>query len=273
MKELVPTAEIFCLGNELLIGRTVNKNATDISLVLSRLGYTVNRITTVRDDLDQAVQAFQELLKRKPTVICVSGGLGPTFDDIQLMVIAKALDTRLELNEQARLMIAARYRVPPEELSQAGIKMAMLPPEGTPLNNSVGTAPGVKIPYEYGSIYCLPGIPKEMQAILDEQVLPYLKQHSEAVMYEFGFTLRGVGESRIVDVTSEVMKQYPEVQFKSHPRKDETGYWLSLQTYQIGNSPDYVKDACIAWQEALLKVFNVEVSEVNPVFDASFIPE
>jgi molybdopterin-biosynthesis enzyme MoeA-like protein len=269
----VLTAEIFCLGNELLIGRTINKNATDISLVLSRLGYTVNRITTVRDDLAQATQAFQEILERKADVICVSGGLGPTFDDIQLMVIAKAMGTTLELNEQARLMIAERYRVPPEKLSQPGIKMAMLPPESKPLQNSVGTAPGVKIPYKDGSIYCLPGVPKEMQAILNEQVLPYLKQNSGVVMYEFGFTMRGVGESRIIDVTSEVMKQHPEVQFKSHPRRDETGYWLSLQTYHIGKSPDQAKNACIAWQEALLKVFSIEVSEVNPVFDGSFIPE
>ena len=112
-----------------------------------------------------------------------------------------------------------------------------------------------------------------MHAILNEQVIPYLKQHSKGVMHEFGFTMRGVGESGIVDVTSSVMKQYPEVQFKSHPRRDETGYWLSLQTYQIGTSPDQVKVACIAWQEALLKAFKVDVSEVNPVFDASFVPE
>ena len=89
------TAEIDCLGNELLIGVTTNTNATYIGDKLTKLGIEVRRITCIRDDLILAVEFFLELFQRKPDIIIVSGGLGPTYDDIQMEVLSKA--TNIEL--------------------------------------------------------------------------------------------------------------------------------------------------------------------------------
>ncbi|MHA2252755.1 MAG: competence/damage-inducible protein A [Candidatus Kariarchaeaceae archaeon] len=269
------SAEIFCLGNELLIGRTVNTNATDIAFAVSKIGYSVERVTTVRDNLNSAIQAFQEILQRKPNVICVSGGLGPTFDDIQVEVISTAMDKKLVLHSEALQMIAKRYKVPIENLPETGRKMSMLPTGSVALKNSVGAAPGIRIQYEGSIIFSLPGVPKEMQAILYEEVIPYLKSQNndKQRMIEFGFSLRGVGESRIVELSEQVMKKFPHVNFKSHPRKDETGYWLSLQTYLITDNEESVKKACEEWRLVLQSNFDVVVSDIKPVFDEKFVPD
>ena len=86
---ILPTAEIVCLGNELLIGITVNTNATFIGEQLTKFGYEVRRVTSIRDDIDLAVEFFLELFERKPKIVIISGGLGPTYDDIQLEVVSK----------------------------------------------------------------------------------------------------------------------------------------------------------------------------------------
>lgn len=271
-----PTAEIFCLGNELLIGRTVNKNASDISLSLSKIGYKVTRITTVRDELEPAVSAFKEIRDRNPDIICVSGGLGPTFDDIQLQVIGIALNLKLAEDMEATQMVAKRYKVSPVDLPKPGRKMATIPEGGVPLNNSAGAAPGVRLLHNNTTIFCLPGVPKEMRAIMKEEIIPYLSsilESSDKRMVEFGFNVRGVGESSIVETTKTVMSKFQMVNFKSHPRRDESGYWLSLQTYLITNNEKLVKDACFAWRAAIIKNHKVDVSKIKPVFDSEFIPE
>lgn len=276
------TAEIFCLGNELLIGRTVNKNATDIALAISQIGYKITRVTTVRDEIDTAVAAFRELLKRGPDIVCVSGGLGPTFDDIQLQVIADACEADLVFNKEAAQMIENKYKsfgrdIDANNLPNTAKKMAMLPDGAVALNNSQGTAPGVRLRRDERKplIFCLPGVPKEMNAILKEEVIPFLQKinKNNAKMVEFGFTLRGIGESSIVKTTKIVMAKFPQVNFKSHPRKDSTGYWLSLQTYLITHNEELVKSACVAWKNALLANHKIQITEIKPVFNKDFQSE
>ncbi|MHA1514207.1 MAG: molybdopterin-binding protein [Candidatus Heimdallarchaeaceae archaeon] len=101
----LPTAEIVCLGNELLIGVTTNTNATFIGEKITRLGIEVRRATCIRDDLELAVEFFLELFERKPDIIIVSGGLGPTYDDIQLEVLSKATSIELVKNSKALHMM------------------------------------------------------------------------------------------------------------------------------------------------------------------------
>ncbi|MFV2014294.1 MAG: molybdopterin-binding protein, partial [Candidatus Heimdallarchaeota archaeon] len=137
------TAEILWLGNELLIGRTINKNATKIALELTKIGFYVVRETTVRDDLNQAAITLNEIIQRSPNVILITGGLGPTHDDIQLEVISKTLIVDLVLNNEAVNMMTQKYNIARNSLSKHMQKMATLPMDSTPLNNSQGVAPGV----------------------------------------------------------------------------------------------------------------------------------
>ena len=95
----IPTAEIVCLGNELLIGVTSNTNATFLGSHLTKVGFEVRRITCIRDDIALAAEFLQEVFERKPDLILISGGLGPTYDDIQLEVLSNATGLKLEENE------------------------------------------------------------------------------------------------------------------------------------------------------------------------------
>ncbi|MHA2358606.1 MAG: molybdopterin-binding protein, partial [Candidatus Heimdallarchaeaceae archaeon] len=102
-------AELVCLGNELLIGVTINTNSSYIGEELTRLGFEVRRITCIRDDVDLAVEFFHELFERKPNLVIITGGLGPTYDDIQLEVISRSTNLALIENETAIEQIKEFY--------------------------------------------------------------------------------------------------------------------------------------------------------------------
>ena len=127
------TVEIICFGNELLIGKTINTNANWLGKRLVMLGAELQRVTTISDELEEMAGVVREALKRKPNVIITTGGLGPTFDDMALAAIAKALNRELELNEQAvefikeRLDKLQKERGLDLELTEERLGMAMVP--------------------------------------------------------------------------------------------------------------------------------------------------
>ncbi|MEM2609951.1 MAG: molybdopterin-binding protein, partial [Candidatus Bathyarchaeia archaeon] len=167
--------EIICVGNELLIGKTLNTNAQWLAKRATSLGVTLKRITVVGDDVDEIACAVREALGRKPRFIITTGGLGPTFDDKTLEGIAKAINRRLELNEKALEMVRKKYeeyakarKINAIEMTAHRIKMAQLPEGAEPLPNPVGTAPGVLVRIGGTDLIALPGVPSEMEAIFDE---------------------------------------------------------------------------------------------------------
>lgn len=269
------TAEIFCLGNELLIGRTINRNANEIAFELTKIGIHVERETTVRDNEISATSTLMEIINRKPSVVVITGGLGPTHDDIQLKVVSKAIGQQLSLNNKAVEMLEKRYNKSKEEIAENQLKMAYLPKNSFPLNNSEGSAPGVKIKYLSSIIYCLPGVPREMRAILKQEVIKDIIEEFSpgSQMYEFGFSVRGVGEAKLVDFTDQVRSNYPDVGFKTHPRKDGDMYWVELHTYKLDTSNTEVEKAIEDWRKLIIQNLDAKVSEVSPLFTENFIPE
>jgi nicotinamide-nucleotide amidase len=139
--------EIICVGNELLIGKTLNTNAKWIAKQAMVLGLAVKRVTVVADNVSEIANAVREALGRKPQFLITTGGLGPTFDDETLEGIAAALDRKLTVNAQALIMVEEKYKTyarergtVPVELTQARVKMATLPENAEPMLNSIGTA-------------------------------------------------------------------------------------------------------------------------------------
>src|SRR5512136_2428567 len=144
--------EIICVGNELLIGKTLNTNASWMAKRSTSLGVMVKRITVVGDDVEEIGVVVAEALKRKPQFVVTTGGLGPTFDDKTLEGIAKALKKDVEINDEALKMVREKYealakegRIEKTELTPPRMKMARLPKGAKPLTNPVGTAPAVRV--------------------------------------------------------------------------------------------------------------------------------
>ena len=212
------SVEIINFGNEILIGRVVNTNASFLAKELTLAGTTVTRITVLSDAFEDLKNGFQEALARRPDVIISTGGLGPTWDDRTAEGLALALDKPLRRNQQAYEMIEKRYNTFNITLNPAGEKMANLPEGSIPLYNSVGTAPGIK--YDTGStiIFCIPGVPAEMKAIFFESILPEVKSRaSKTNFYQHQFECYGLGESKLAHITQELTYKHPNVYIKSHP--------------------------------------------------------
>jgi len=226
---LAASIEIICVGNELLIGKTMNTNAHWLAKRVTSLGLSARRITVVGDDVNEISDVIREAIQRSPDFILTSGGLGPTFDDVTLEGLSKGLGRRLQKNDEALRMVREKYRKYVEEgrmrrveLTPPRVKMAKLPQGAEPLPNPVGTAPGVLVATDSLTIMALPGVPSEMKAIFDESALPILKKAAgDTIFFETSIEATGVMESELAPFVARVMHDNPYVYIKSHPKGEE----------------------------------------------------
>ncbi len=220
--------ELLIIGNEILIGKIQDTNSNWLAKKITKYGHQVKRISTVGDDLKEISSALKEILTREPDIIISSGGLGPTYDDMTLQGIALGLNRELELDKNAYATIKKAYEnaykvgiLKDPEMTKEKEKMARLPKGSIPLPNTRGTAPGVKTKEKNTIIYCLPGIPFEMQAMFTNVIIPVLKD-SKGQFIEKGFIFDGIGESEIAPYISEIKDRYPKIWIKTHPRISST---------------------------------------------------
>jgi molybdenum cofactor synthesis domain-containing protein len=222
---LAKKVEIVSVGNELLIGKTLNTNAQWLAKRTTSVGLLVSRITVVGDDVAEISKAVQEAVHRSPDFILMTGGLGPTFDDKTLEGIAEAFDCKLRVDEKALRMVKEKYvkyaaetgrrRI---ELTTPRVKMARLPELAEPIPNPVGTAPGIILRKGNTSLFALPGVPLEMKAIFEETLLPIFKDLAGGLtFFETSLYVTGVMESEIAPIIDRVMHDNPFVYVKSHP--------------------------------------------------------
>ncbi len=223
------SVEIICVGNELLIGKTLNTNAQWLTRRVTTLGLATRRVTVVGDDINEISSTIKEAIQRSPAFILTTGGLGPTFDDKTLEGLAEALGRSTKVNEEALKMVKEKYlsyaregRMEAAELTPHRVKMAKLPQGATPLNNPVGTAPAVSIENENVTIIALPGVPSEMKSIFDESVASALKKSAGNVtFFEASIETTKVIESEMAPLIEKVMHNNPHVYIKSHPKGAE----------------------------------------------------
>jgi nicotinamide-nucleotide amidase len=237
--------EIISVGNELLIGKVLNTNAQWLSKRATNLGITVKRVTVVPDNVDETALVIRETLKRKPRFVVATGGLGPTFDDKTLEIIAKAFSCKLVVNHAALEMVKKKYQTYVRkngrdcmELSLPRVKMATIPENAKPIPNPVGAAPAIRIDFDGTVLIALPGVPREMEAIFEENVAPLLKSASRGNrFYEESLYLDGIMESELAPLIEKVMQENPGIYVKSHPRGAEKKPHLEIH-FSL-TSPDH----------------------------------
>jgi len=186
-------AEIISVGTELLLGHTVNTDATHVARELSALGVDLQQVHTVGDNPGRLETALREALIRSEVVI-TTGGLGPTEDDLTKETIA--LVTEAPLEEHADSMARLREYFGSRPISANQAKQAMLPRGAVAFPNAVGTAPGCAVPAKGGRwVLMLPGPPSELLPMLRESAVPFLREKNGAVVISsFMVKTFGIGE-------------------------------------------------------------------------------
>lgn len=192
-------ADIINIGDELLIGQTVNTNAAWMGKELSHLGIAIARSTTISDEKSIIINALEEALSRSELVI-ITGGLGPTKDDITKETLADYFDMKLILKEDVLARVKSYFESKGRTMLETNIQQAYLPEGCIVLDNYLGTASGMWFERQGKIVVSLPGVPYEMKALMTEEVLPRVSaKFSVKGMYYQTLMTQGIGESFLAE--------------------------------------------------------------------------
>jgi nicotinamide-nucleotide amidase len=194
--------ELVSTGAELLSGRTLNTHALTLAEHLAGLGLPLVRDTTVPDDLAVIRDAVRDALARAPIVV-VSGGLGPTSDDLTRDAVAQVVGAEIVMHEPSREAIRARYAHANRVWSELAARHALVLSSAEVLDNRVGLAPGEAIQWSGRHLFLLPGPPNEFEAILADHVIPRLRALTGELPLQRLFQLTGIGESDLIRLLPE----------------------------------------------------------------------
>jgi len=219
--------EIICTGDEVLTGKIVNTNFSYMSQRLEDVGLSVRWETTVGDDRESLLRAFQLAAERADAVI-VNGGLGPTVDDLSQEVAAQAAGVELTLNEEWLARMEDFFRRRSRVMPPNNTKQAMLPVTAEVIDNPIGTACGFALDIGKARFFFTPGVPRELKRMLEEQVIPRLLARSglQAVIQLKRFHSYGLGESHVDALLTGVEALVPDgsvkLGFRAHYPQLET---------------------------------------------------
>ena len=170
------TAELLTIGDELLYGQILDTNSQWMSVAMSEAGFKVIRKTTVGDIEDEIIHAFAEAESRADIVL-ITGGLGPTNDDLTKPCLCKHFVCGLKIHEEALEEVTAFFKSRGRELTEINRQQAALPECCEKITNAVGTAPGMWFERNNKVFVSMPGVPHEMKLMMTNIVLPKLKNY------------------------------------------------------------------------------------------------
>ncbi len=234
MSKNVVTAAMIAIGDELLSGRTKDKNIAHLADMLTATGIDLMEVRIVGDEQDAIVRAVNELRPRY-TYVFTSGGIGPTHDDITADAISKAFDLPCEHDQKAMDMMGAVYKDRGMEFTEARMRMARMPRGASHIRNPVSTAPGFTI----GNVHVMAGVPSIFQAMLDT-LLPTLETgtvlQSTAINCPYG-------EGTIGEDLATIQEDHKQTVIGSYPRFDGETY--STQIVIRGREPEAIEAAAV----------------------------
>lgn len=186
----MPSAEIITIGTEILLGEIVDTNSAYLARKLRDLNVDVFRTTTIGDNTERIAEVIRETLARTEIII-TTGGLGPTVDDPTREAVARAVGVSVEFREELWEQIVERMARFGRSAGENQKRQAYVPAGAIALRNPVGTAPAFIVEQGGRCIISLPGVPREMEYLLENEVIPYLRQR---------YQLRGLIKARILRV-------------------------------------------------------------------------
>ena len=187
-------AEILAIGTELLMGQIANTNAQFITARLSELGLNVHYHTVVGDNAERLKESLDLAFKRSDCVI-MTGGLGPTYDDMTKGTVAEYFNMPLKMDEAALSQITEYFKSRGREMTPSNAKQALIPEGAVTLYNKFGTAPGVLIEKDGKIAVMMPGPPREMKPMFTEYLIPFFEEKSGVTVKSDFIRIFGMGEA------------------------------------------------------------------------------
>ncbi len=194
----MPIAEIITIGTELLLGETVDTNTRYIARALRDEGVDLYRTSSIGDNVERIAEVIREGMGRAEIII-TTGGLGPTVDDPTREAVARALGVETEFHPELWEQIQERFQRYGRTPTENNKRQAYIPAGAVPIENPVGTAPAFIAETEKHAIISLPGVPREMEYLMQNKILPYLRERFDlsGVIKARVLHTSGVGESQI----------------------------------------------------------------------------
>jgi nicotinamide-nucleotide amidase len=245
------TAELLTIGDEILYGQIVDTNSQWMSVELSNAGIKVIRKTSVGDQEDEILAAFAEAEKRAD-IILITGGLGPTSDDLTKPCLAKYFHCGLKMNEEALAEVTEFFKSRGRELTEVNRQQAALPECCEKVTNKMGTAPGMWFERNGKVFVSMPGVPHEMKRMMTDIVIPKLKNTFKTPsIYHQVIRTAGIGESFLADKILDWEKALPaHVKLAYLPGLGE----VKLRLTSIGNNREQLVKETNALVKSLLSL-------------------
>jgi molybdenum cofactor synthesis domain-containing protein len=215
----IVTAAMMVIGDEILSGRTKDRNIGHLADVMTAIGIDLKEVRIVPDEEDEIVAALNALRARY-TYVFTTGGIGPTHDDITAESVAKAFGVPCEYDAKAYAMLEKNYAERGMDFTDARKRMARMPRGADHIDNPVSTAPGFRI----GNVHVMAGVPSIFQAMLDN-VVPTLKTGTRMLSAAVHCP---VGEGTIGGPLAEIQKAHPDTIIGSYPKYGEGKFWTEL---------------------------------------------
>ena len=205
----IRTAEILCVGTELLLGDIVNTNAAFLSKQLALLGISVFHQTVIGDHPERLrvalADAFEGHGRPAADLVILSGGLGPTYDDLTKETVSAYFGRKMELHEESLIRIHDFFTKTGRIMTPNNEKQAMMPEGCVVFPNDYGTAPALAVGDGVRTAVLLPGPPAELIPIFKEQVVPFLRRYTEGVLISRNIHIMGLGESAVEQILHDRM--------------------------------------------------------------------
>jgi molybdenum cofactor synthesis domain-containing protein len=215
----VVTAAMVVIGDEILSGRTKDRNIGHLADMMTAIGIDLSEVRIVPDDEPAIVEAIN-VLRANHSYVFTTGGIGPTHDDITADAVARAFGVPCGYDDKAYAMLEAHYAKRDIEFTDARRRMARMPAGATHIDNPISLAPGFVI----GNVYVMAGVPAIFQAMLDS-VAPTLKTGRKLLSVTVHCPF---GEGVIGDRLGAIQKEYPETIIGSYPKFSDGKFWTEL---------------------------------------------
>ena len=258
-------AEILCTGEELLLGDIVNTNAAFLSAELTKLGICVYHHSVVGDDPKRLKYAVQDGLLRSDIVV-VSGGLGPTKDDLTKETVAELFGRKMKLHQESLDAIKAYFAKTNRVMSKNNEKQAMMPEGAIVLPNNFGTAPALALENDDGqAVIMLPGPPSELVPLFFEQVVPYLKKKNSMAIASKNIHFFGIGESALAERLDGFLVDTPALSAATYCKEGE----VRIRSTARAESDDAAEKLCAEYAQKIMQtdvasfVYGIDVGTIE----------